>query len=88
MKPATKEVWGQVVRNLRTHFGETRQLSSINEGDAEDFKMFLIGEGLASTTVHKRLQFARMFFKAAKKRTLVESNPFTEVTSKAVNPGG
>ncbi len=28
-------------------------------GDAEDFRLYLVGEKLAPTTVHKRLQFAR-----------------------------
>ena len=73
----------QVVRNLKDHFGGDRELPTITEGDAEDFKMHLIAEELASTTVHKRLQFARMFFRAAKKRELIVANPFAEVTAKA-----
>lgn len=84
VKPATKEVWGQVVRNLRTFFGEARGLTAVTESDAEDFKMYLVGQKLASTTVHKRLQFARMFFKAAKKRKLIAANPFAEVSAKGV----
>ncbi|MGI8982267.1 MAG: tyrosine-type recombinase/integrase [Pirellulaceae bacterium] len=83
VKPATKEVWQQVVRNLGEHFGSERDLAGISEGDAEDFKMFLVGEKLAPTTVHKRLQFARMFFRAAMKRKLIASNPFAEVTAAA-----
>ena len=83
VKPATKEIWKQVVRNLKDHFGGDRELPTITEGDAEDFKMHLIAEELASTTVHKRLQFARMFFRAAKKRELIVANPFAEVTAKA-----
>jgi len=84
VKPATKEVWQQVVRNLKDHFGEARELPAITEGNAEEFKMFLIQEKLASTTVHKRLQFARMFFRAALKRKLIDANPFAEVSAKAV----
>jgi integrase len=64
-------------------FGKTRDLASIDEGAAEDFKMYLVAQRLASTTVHKRLQFARGFFRAALKRKLVPSNPFAEVTTKA-----
>ena len=87
VKPATLEVWSQTTRNLREHFGEHRELSSITEGDADGFKMYLIGLGLASTTVHKRLQFARQFFRAAKRRKLCQENPFAEVRSTAVvNP--
>jgi integrase len=84
VKPATKEVWSQVVRNLKEHFGADRDLATVNEADAEDFKMFLIGQKLAPTTVHKRLQFARQFFRAAKKRKFTTDNPFAEVTAKAV----
>ena len=50
VKPATKEVWEQVVRNLKNHFGGDRELPTITEGDAEDFKMYLISEGLAPTS--------------------------------------
>ncbi len=84
VKPATKEVWSQVVRNLLDHFGADRDLSKVSEADAEDFKMFLVGQKLAPTTVHKRLQFARQFFRAAKKRKLIADNPFAEVSAKAV----
>ena len=84
VKPATKEVWSQTQRNLLEFFGADRTLESITEGDAEDFKLYLIGENLASTTVHKRLQFARQFFRNAVKRKLAPANPFLEVTAKAV----
>ncbi|NQT39184.1 MAG: hypothetical protein HQ581_16925, partial [Planctomycetes bacterium] len=46
VKPATKEVWSQVTRNLLEHFGEDCDLTSITEGDAENFKLYLIGEKL------------------------------------------
>ncbi len=84
VKPATKEVWSQVVRNLLDHFGADRDLADVSEPDAEDFKMFLVAQKLAPTTVSKRLQFARMFFRAAKKRKLIADNPFAEVSAKAV----
>ena len=84
VKPATKEVWSQVVRNLLEHFGDDRDMAEVTEADAEDFKMFLVAQKLAPTTVSKRLQFARMFFRAAKKRKLIADNPFAEVSAKAV----
>ncbi len=84
VKPATKEVWSQVMRNLVEHFGAVRDIAQLTEGDAEDFKMYLVGQKLAPTTVSKRLQFARMFFKSAKKRKLITDNPFAEVSAKAV----
>ena len=83
VKPATKEVWSQVTRNLLECYGQQRDLRTIDETAAEDFKLFLLKTKLASTTVAKRLQFARQFFRAAVKRKLIASNPFAEVASKA-----
>ena len=82
---ATKEVWSQVTRNLIDHFGAAHELTNITEGDAENFKLFLIKEGLASTTIHKRLGFTRQFFRMARKHKLIELNPFADVSAKAVN---
>ena len=84
VEPATREVWKTNIRSLLTHFCENRDLRSIGVGDAEDFKLFLIGEGLAPTTVHKRLQFARQFFRDALRRKLLEENPFADVSTNAV----
>ena len=84
VKPATVEIWGQTVRNLKEFFGVGRDLRSINDGDAEDFKLHLVAEKLASTTIAKRLQFARMFFRDACKRGMVRENPFAGVSAVAV----
>jgi integrase len=83
VKPATKEVWSQVQRNLLACFGGSRDLRTIDEAAAEDFKLFLLKLKLVPTTVHKRLQFARQFFRWATKRKLILANPFAEVTAKA-----
>ncbi len=86
VKPATQEVWRQVILNLNNHFGADCDLTSINEGHADDFKMFLISERLAPTTIHKRLQFVRMFFQSAKKKKLILENPFAETSAPAGSP--
>lgn len=78
VKPATKEVWRQVIANLVTFFGADRDLRSLTAGDAEDFKQYLIGRGLAGTTISKRLQFSRQFFRMAIKREVIRENPFAE----------
>ncbi len=83
VKPATLEVWKQTERNLKECFGADRDLRTIDETMAEDFKTYLLKEELAPTTIAKRLQFARQFFKAATKRKLIPSNPFAEVGAKA-----
>ncbi len=84
VKPATKVIWGHTKRNLIKHFGADRDLTDVNEGDAEDFKLYLVGEKLSPTTIHKRLQVARMFFRAARKRKIISANPFADVSAKAV----
>ena len=86
VKPATRVIWRHTVRNLTDFFGASRDLAKITVGDAEDFKLHLIAEGLAPTTVHKRLQVVRMFFADAAKRGLVASNPFSGVSAVAVAP--
>ena len=83
LKPATKIVQGQVIRDLKEFFGEARDVLSILPGDADDFKQWLIGRKLASTTVHKRLQVARSLFRAMSRRKLIHENPFEGVKATA-----
>ena len=83
LKPATKTVRGQVVRDLKEFFGEFRDVLSIMLGDADDFKQRLIGRKLASTTVRKRLQVARSLFHAMRRRKLIHENPFEGVKATA-----
>lgn len=84
VKPGTKTVWGQAQNNLRKFFGEDKKLHEVTVANAEDFHQWLIGQGLASWTIHKRLQFARMAFRKAVRRGLILSNPFEEVRPKKV----
>jgi len=83
LKPATKIVRGHVIRDLTDFFGVSRDVQSIVPGDADDFKQWLIGRNLAPTTIHKRLQVARSFFSAMRRRKLIEENPFDGVKSAA-----
>lgn len=83
LKPATKIVRGHTVRDLNEFFGETHNVLDITPGDADDFKQYLIGRGLAPTTIHKRLQVARSFFLAMRRRKLIPENPFDGVRAAA-----
>ncbi len=81
---ATHVSWGHAMRNLREFFGKGRDLNSVTEGDAADFKVYLTAtEKLAPTTVSKRLQFVRQFFDMARRRKLIASNPFADVKETA-----
>jgi len=83
LKPATKIVRGQVIRDLTKFFGEARDVRTIVPGHADDFKQWLIGRRLAPTTIHKRLQVARSFFHAMRRRKLIDENPFEGVKAAA-----
>ena len=83
LKPATKIVRGQSIRDLTDFFGECRDVRTITAGDADEFKLFLIGRELAPTTIHKRLQVARSFFHAMRRRKLIDENPFDGVKAAA-----
>ncbi len=83
LKPATKVVRGVVVRDLTGFFGEAREVKTITPGDADDFKQSLVARELAPTTIHKRLQVARSFFRAMKRRKLIGENPFDGVNAPA-----
>jgi integrase len=81
VKGSTQEIWSQPVRNLIEFFHADRDIATIDEACAEDFKQYLIDkEKLASTTISKRLQFVRMFFESARKRKLINENPFADVS--------
>ena len=83
LKPATKVVQGQVIRDLTDFFGETCELGSITPGDGDDFKQWLIRRELAATTIHKRIQVARSMFGAMIRRKLISENPFEGVKAPA-----
>jgi len=76
-KPGTITVFGHTKRCLITCFGENRPIRSLTAADGEDFRHHLqTVEGLAANTVNRRCGIARQFFHAAKRRGLVNSNPF------------
>jgi integrase len=79
LKPATKLVRSQVVKDLAEFFTANRDVRTITPGQADDFKQHLIGKGLAATTIHKRIQVARSFFHALRRRKLIDENPFDGV---------
>jgi integrase len=83
LKPATKIVRGQVIRDLNEFFSESRDVRTITPGNADDFKQWLVGRKLAPTTIHKRLQSARSFFHAMRRRKLIDENPFDGVKAGA-----
>lgn len=78
-KPASIIIWGQAIRLLKEFFGAERNLSEIDAPKAEAFRQSLLAAGMRPATIHKRLQYARMFFEHAKRQQLIQSNPFEYV---------
>ncbi len=76
--------YGRARRLLEEFFGKGRRLDSIHEGDADEYRAWLLAPtksrkafALASAAVD--LRRARQFFKAAVRRRLIDSNPFSDV---------
>ncbi|MFN7733791.1 MAG: phage integrase SAM-like domain-containing protein, partial [Pirellula sp.] len=60
-KPATVSVWKQVVANLKEFMPAGIRVDEITVGHAKEFHEKLKAKGMATTTIHKRIQFARQF---------------------------
>ena len=73
--------WGHTVRNLKEYFGPNKSLRDITPGEADEWRLDLLGQGLAKSTVRKRCSNAKQFFKAAFRRQLIPSNPFADLKS-------
>jgi integrase len=71
----------QAGRKLVEHFGADRQLPSFTTGDADGFRLWLVGQGLAENTVRRLCGRAKQFFRAAQRRKLVTDNPFADLVS-------
>ncbi len=79
-------ILGHVRRNLIECLGAGRPLREISPTDADAVRLAMIREGLADSTIAKRLQRARQMFAAAKRRGLVDGNPFGDVKHNEGNP--
>jgi len=75
-KPASLISWGQVIKALTKFLGSDCPLENVTPEKAEAFRQSMLAAGLRPTTIHKRLQHARMFFTHAKRQDLVDTNPF------------
>jgi len=75
-KPASLTSWGQVIKALTKFLGADCLLEDVTPAKAEAFRQSMLAGGLRPTTIHKRLQHARMFFTHAKQQGLVTENPF------------
>jgi integrase len=76
--------YGRARRLLEEFFGKGRRLDSIHEGDADEYRAWLLAptkdrKAFAPASAAVDLRRARQFFKAAVRRRLIDSNPFADV---------
>jgi len=78
-KPRTIINLKQARKAMVEHFGADKPLARITAGDADAFRLALLGKGLADNTVRRHCGRARQFFRAAIRRELVHRNPFDDM---------
>ncbi len=82
VKGSTATVYGHTRRNLIEFFGADMPLRDISPGDADEWRLYLIEQGLAEdTTVRRRCGIAKQYFTAAVRKKLIASNPFSDLKS-------
>ena len=74
---STKAKWRITAGHLEEHLGKEKPMHSITPGDADEFRLFLIGNKLAENTVRGYMAVAKMLFTGAVRRKQIERNPFT-----------
>ncbi len=82
--PNTRRIWRQTARRLVGRFGADRPLQEITRGDATDWRLSLISDGLADASVRKHCAFAKHFFSQAVDHELIARNPFGKLVSSPV----
>ncbi len=79
VKPSTAVTYDQTRRVLVEHFGGAKPLPEIGPAEAEKWRQWQKGLGLADSTVARRVKSARQMFRVAVRWKLVGENPFTDV---------
>jgi len=82
-KLSTLIAMGQAKGDLLKFLGPSRTLASITPGDGDDFCRWLLGERkLSPNTARRRCGRGKQFFRAAVRKRLIQSNPFTDLKSR------
>ena len=76
IKPLTRKNLECARKYMLEHFAESIPLRSISEADAENFRQCMIGSKRSDNTIRRATGYFRQFFKIAKRRGLVDHNPF------------
>ena len=78
VKPRTTINLEQAKRHLIEHFGADKPLGDITPGDADEYRIALMGR-LAENTARRHCGRAKQFFKAALRKRLIPENPFADM---------
>ena len=79
LKPGTLANLERARHELVAHFGAERPLRDITPGDADQWRLGMAARGLADNTVRRTCGRAKQFFHAARRRRLVQENPFADL---------
>ena len=86
VKDSTRAIYSQARKSLIRFFGSDKEITSINEADAEDWRRSLSSdEELAEGTIRKRSAMAKLFFRHAIKKRILRDNPFASLQSAAIS---
>jgi hypothetical protein len=89
VKPGTMQKYQDAQTSLEAYFGAARSIHAISPGDADEFRRWLAKKGrrkpkegpLASSTVSKRVEQCRQYFKTAVRKRWLTENPFEGVSA-------
>ena len=85
VRPLTRRHLTEAGQRLVEHFGATRPLSSISEGDASEYAHRLFAR-YAANTARRLLGRAKQFFAHAVRKGYLEANPFGGLRRLGVKP--
>ncbi len=81
MKASSRTVLTQARVWLVRYLGDGRRIDAVTVSDADGYRAHMIASGLAKATIAKRCKGARQFFDVAKRRGLIENNPFGHIAT-------
>ena len=81
VKPGTSITYKRVRLNLTDFFGDDKPLREITPGEADQWRLYLVKQGMADDTIRRRCGTAKQFFRVAMRRKMVSSNPFEDLKS-------
>lgn len=84
IKPGTKTNYEQTRRWLLDYFGKDKALAAITQGDAEEFRSYLVNQKLSENTLRRHLKRSGQFFRHALRKKIIKENPFGEMKALSV----